>query len=299
MEQSAIEYVPAKSIVYSDKKGYSWFGGEYKMNIYRGCCHGCIYCDSRSDCYQIEDFGKVRAKADALAIIRDDLRRKVKPGVVMSGASSDPYNSFEKDLELTRHALELINAYGFGVGLSTKSPLVTRDGDVLTEIAEHSPVIVKLTVTCADDNLCKKIEPGVAPTSERFAAIEELTRKGIYCGILMMPILPGLTDTEENILTIVRRAKEVGARFIYPSFGLSMRSGQREYMYSQFDTLFPGLREIYDARYGSQYGCPSPKAKTLSAAFRKACDEAGILYKMPEIIRSSRMGYEGTQLSFF
>ncbi|MDL2232729.1 radical SAM protein [Ruminococcaceae bacterium OttesenSCG-928-L11] len=293
-----MEYTPAKHIVYRDK-GYDWFGTEYKMNIYRGCCHGCIYCDSRSDCYQIDRFDTVRAKENALAIIRDDLRRKVKPGVVMTGATSDPYNPFEEELQLSRHALELISAYGFGVGIATKSPLIVRDIDILLDIMEHSPVIAKLTITTVDDDLGKRLEPYAPPVSQRFAALNQLTDKGIFAGVLLMPVLPWITDSPEQILALVERARECGARFIYPWFGLSMRSGQREHLYAQFDERFPGMREKYTAAFGERYNCPSPRAKKLYGLFCAACDAAGILYRMDDIIKSYRMGYEGTQLTFF
>ena len=167
-----MEYVPAKTIVTKTKSSADWFGIDYNMNIYRGCCHGCIYCDSRSDCYGIDQFDKVRVKEDALRIIRDELRRKVKKGVVGTGAMSDPYNPFEQESELTRHALELIDAFGFGAAVATKSALLKRDMDVLLGIKEHSPVICKVTVTTTDNHLAKKIEPHVSLPSERLELIE-------------------------------------------------------------------------------------------------------------------------------
>lgn len=293
-----MEYIPAKTIV-TRNKSTAWFGCEYNMNIYKGCCHGCIYCDSRSECYRVEDFDRVRAKENALAVIRDDLRRKAKPGVVATGAMSDPYNPFEADLQLTRHALELINAYNFGVAIDTKSPLVTRDIDLLNEIREHSPVLVKMTVTAADDALCGQLEPNVAPTSQRFAAIKELAHSGIHCGILLMPVLPYITDSEENLLTIVQLAKENGARFVYPAFGVTLRQNQRLHFYDKLDGLFPGMKERYIKRYGDSYSCTVPQAKKLYHCVAAECDRLGLLYKMQDIVRSYRQGYEGTQLTFF
>jgi DNA repair photolyase len=293
-----VEYVPAKTIVYHDKSP-GWFGGDYKMNLYRGCNHGCIYCDSRSDCYQIENFDMVRAKQNALEIVRNDLRRKVKPGVVLTGSASDPYNRFEKELMLSQGALELINAYGFGVGIATKSDLITRDIDVLRDIASHSPFIVKLTITTADDALAKKIEPGAPSSSERFAAVEALSKSGVYAGIMMTPVLPWLTGTGDNIEKLVRRAKECGAKFIYSYMSMTIRSGQREHMYAAFDRHFPDLREKYTRQYGDAYSCPTPNAKALWARFTAACTKSGLLYDMTDIIRGYRSGYEGTQLTFF
>ena len=293
-----MEYIPAKTIV-TRTKDSAWFGADYNMNIYRGCCHGCIYCDSRSACYRIEDFDRVRAKENALQIIRDDLRRKVMTGVVGTGAMSDPYNPFERELALTRHALELIYAFGFGAAIATKSPLVTRDIDVLQEIKRQAPLLVKLTITTADDALSRKIEPGVAVSSERFLALKTLAAQGIYCGVLLMPVLPWITDTEENILEIVRLAHENGAKFIYPGFGVTLRTGQREYFYAQLDARFPGLRARYEKRYGERYSCGSPKAKQLYARFAEACSDLGLRYKMPSIVQDYKRGYEPPQISFF
>ncbi|MFV0401938.1 MAG: radical SAM protein [Oscillospiraceae bacterium] len=292
-----MEYIPAKTIV-TRNKSTSWFGAQYNMNVYRGCCHGCIYCDSRSACYRIEDFGRVRAKQDALRIIRDDLRRKVKKGIVATGSMSDPYNPYEKKLEITRHALELVSAYGFGAAIATKSPLIARDADVLKEIARFAPVLAKFTITAADDVLSRKIEPGAAPASERFAAMEQLSKEGIYTGVLLMPVLPWITDSAENLSAILHRAKDAGARFVYCSFGLTMREGQREYFYAGLDKEFPGMSARYAARYRDQYSCAIPEAKARWGEVREICDRLGLLYKMPEIIRSSQMGYEGTQLTF-
>ncbi|MDR2932560.1 MAG: radical SAM protein [Oscillospiraceae bacterium] len=293
-----MEYVPAKSIVYRDKSP-DWFGTDYKMNIYRGCCHGCIYCDSRSDCYQIGDFDTVKAKENALDIIRDDLRRKVKRGVVVTGAASDPYNPYEKELLLTRHALELIDIYGFGAGIATKSPLIARDRDILARIAAHDPVIVKITVTCADDAVSRVIEPGVAVTSARFEAMRALADAGLYSGVLMMPLLPFINDTDDNVAEIVRLAGRSGARFIYPAFGLTMRSGQREYLYKALDASFPGVREKYAAQFGGQYSCRSPRAEQLWQIFKKECDAYGIVYRMADIIKGYRADYDEEQLTLF
>ena len=295
-----MEYVPAKTIV-TKAKDTSWFGIDYNMNIYRGCCHGCIYCDSRSDCYQIDNFDTVRAKEDALRIIRDDLRRKVKLGVVGTGSMSDPYNPFEGEMQLTRHALELIDAFGFGVAIATKSTLMMRDMDILESIKEHSPVLCKVTITTADDALSKKVEPHVACSSERFAMLDALGSHGIYAGILLVPVLPFLEDSEENVLAIVRRAHEAGARFIYPAFGMTLRNNQREWYFDKLNEIFPGqnLPEQYIKRYGNRYECHSPRARTLWNKFTQECAKYGILYDMKDITHSYKKNYEVTQLSMF
>lgn len=293
-----MEYIPAKTIV-TRTKSSAWFGTEYNMNLYRGCCHGCIYCDSRSNCYRIENFDSVRAKENALTLIRDDLRRKVKTGVIGTGSMSDPYNPFEREHLLTRHALELINAFGFGVSVATKSSLVTRDIDILCDISEHSPVIVKLTITTFDDKLGEKLEPNVAAASERFEALKKLSNNGVYSGVLLMPVLPFVNDTDENIIQITRAAKENGARFIYPAFGVTLRDGQREYFYQNLDKLFPSLTEKYIKRYGGSYSCSSSRAKELYRLFSEECDKLGLLYKMRDIIRSYKLGYDDRQMRLF
>ena len=179
------------------------------------------------------------AKKNALFIIRNDLRRKVRSGVVGTGSMSDPYNPFEKDLLLTRHALELIDAFDFGAAIATKSTLLLRDLDILQTIKEHSPVLCKVTITTADDILSKKIEPGVPPSSDRFAMIDTLNQAGIFSGILLMPVLPWLEDSEENIRSLVRQAHEAGARFIYAAFGMTLRENQRNWYYAKLEQLFP------------------------------------------------------------
>ncbi len=215
-----LQTVPAKQLVYSMKKGSDWFGADYNMNIYRGCSHGCIYCDSRSACYKNPDFDVIKVKENALELIRDDLRRKAKKGVVATGAMSDPYNPMEKELLLTRNALELINTFRFGAAIDTKSALVERDLDILKDIARHSPVIVKMTITTSDDALCKKLEPNVSVSSERFAALRALADDDIFCGVLMMPILPFINDTEENVLGIVEKAKELNIKSTFLNQGV-------------------------------------------------------------------------------
>lgn len=290
--------VPAKSII-TRQRSSMWFGTEYNMNIYRGCSHGCIYCDSRSDCYQNPDFDTVKVKADALRIIRDDLRRKVKSGVIATGAMSDPYNPLEAELNLTRNSLELVAAYNFGIAIATKSGLITRDIDLLKEIAQASPVLVKMTVTTTDEELCRKIEPNVSSTRARLDAVSKLRDAGIYTGLLMMPILPFINDTEENIERIVSDAHSAGARFIYPTIGMTMRSGQREYFYKKLDAEFPGMRQKYEKRFGLNYVCSSPKAKDLFNLFAAKCDKLGILYEMKDIISSYKMGYDSPQMRFF
>lgn len=293
-----MDTIKAKTIVTVNKSDW-WFGSKFNMNIYKGCVHGCIYCDSRSECYRIENFDTIRSKEDALRIIRDDLRRKKFKGVISTGSMSDPYNPFEKEHQLTRHALELISAYGFGVAIATKSDLVTRDIDVLKEIQKHSPVLVKVTITTADDDLCRQLEPNVCVTSKRFAALKEISDAGINTCILMMPLLPWINDNEENVLSIVRRAHESGVKYIYPAFGVTLRTNQRDYYYQKIDKLFPGLSQKYKEKYKESYQCGIPNHRHISKVFESECKKYGIKYKMQEIIDDYQKGYKKSQMSLF
>ncbi len=294
------ETIRAKSILHKNKSS-DWFGADYNMNLYRGCCHGCIYCDSRSDCYGIEDFDKVRCKADAIKLLEQELRHKTRTGVIGTGSMSDPYNPFEKTELLTRRSLELIDKYRFGCVILTKSSLITRDKDLFTAISEHSPMMCKLTITTADDSLSRLIEPNVSLSSERFEALYELSSAGLFTGITLMPVLPFIEDTEENILKIVRRGAECGVRFIYPAFGMTLRGIQREHYLHSLDRLLPrsGLSEKYAQAFGSSYECISPSAEALWKCFSEECERLGILYRMEDIISASRRKYETEQMSLF
>ena len=293
-----METIQAKTIV-TKTKSSAWFGSDYNMNIYRGCCHGCIYCDSRSECYQVHDFETVKAKENALEIIDNELKRKKKKGVIATGSMSDPYNPFERKNELTRNSLKIVNANRFGIAIASKSSLITRDIDILSDVKEHSPVIAKITITTADDDLCKKIEPHATEVKDRFAAIRSLADAGIYCGILLMPVLPFINDNRSNILDIVRRAGGNGAKFIYAMFGVTLRDIQREYFYERLDDLFPNIRQKYISNYGSRYNCISPKAKGLWDVFRTECIKLGISYRMDDIIKSYKSDYQNRQLTLF
>ena len=295
-----METVPAKHLLHRSKST-AWFGTDHTMNLYRGCCHGCLYCDSRSTCYQDPDFDTVKVKADALRLLRDDLARKARPALINMGAMSDPYNPFEKELLLTRHALELIGAYGCGVAAATKSDLIVRDIDLYREIAQAAPALCMLTVTTADDDLAAKVEPGAPPPSRRLAAVEDLAKVGVFTGVLLMPVLPFLEDTEENILAVVDRTADAGARFVYAAMGMTMREGQREYFLRELDLAFPGqgLGERYWKRYGTRYRCASLRARELWDLFSERCRERGLLYEMRHIISASARGYADRQLTFF
>ena len=295
-----MDYIPAKHILIRSKST-AWFGTDHTVNLYRGCCHGCLYCDSRSDCYRNPNFDRVTAKADALRILRDELARKVRPAFIGMGAMSDPYNPFEEGLLLTRHALELIDAYDCGVSVDTKSDLIVRDVDLYQSIQAHSPVICKLTVTTVDEELAAKVEPRAPSPARRLEAIRKLAEAGLFCGVLLMPVLPFLEDRPEQVLSVVDRAADVGAKFIYSGFGVTMRQGQREYFLRELDRAFPEehLSRRYLARYGDRYRCPSPRARELWEVFTARCRERGLLYQMPHIVSAATRGYGDRQLTFF
>jgi DNA repair photolyase len=294
-----MDFIPAKTIISGYAENNSWFGANYNMNIYKGCSHGCIYCDSRSDCYRVDNFDQVRAKENALAIIERDLKSKRRKGVVGMGAMSDPYNHFEREFKLTAGALEIINRLGFGVAIATKSDLITRDAGIIKEISRHSPVLIKFTITTADDGLCKKIEPNAPLSSLRFKAIHEISQQGVFAGILLMPVLPFIEDNEENIGRIIELAHENGAKFIYPAFGVTLRENQRDWYYKKLDEYFPSVKEKYIKTYGNAYECRSLKAKALWEFFQSKCKDLGIIYRMDEIIAAYKSPYRKEQLSLF
>ncbi|MFR9071299.1 MAG: radical SAM protein, partial [Paraclostridium sp.] len=280
-----MEYIPTKTIVSNYKDNPRWFGINYNMNIYKGCCHGCIYCDSRSNCYQIIDFDRVRIKKNLIEIIKKDLTSKRKKGVVGTGAMSDPYNPFEEKYLLTRQALKLLDEHRFGIAITTKSDLIVRDIDILKRIQKHSPNLVKITITTFDDELCKKIEPNVSTTSDRFKALKKLSDNNIYSGVLLIPILPFINDTEENIRNIIKRAYECGAKFIFSyGIGVTLRSDQREYYFEQLRKIFPNqmLDEKYIKTYGEQYENSSLKSEHLWKVFKEEYEKYNLLYDMKD-----------------
>ena len=296
-----METIPAKTIISGYKDKNSWFGVNYGMNIYQGCCHKCIYCDSRSNCYQIIDFDRVRVKENAVEMIKKELKCKRKKGVVGTGAMSDPYNPFEKKYMLTREALKLVDENRFGISIATKSNLVTRDIDILKKIQSHSPTIVKISITTYDDDLCKKVEQNVCPSSERFKALKELSQNGIYSGVLLMPILPFINDNEENIRNIVRKSYECGAKFIFCALGVTLRSNQREHYFCQLKEIFPtdNLVNRYVDTFGENYVNNSPKGNYLWKIFKEECEKYNLLYKMDDIIEDYKRNYEKSQISWF
>ena len=273
---STVREIEAKVLLSHCKDPEGWFGVKYNMNLYRGCEHHCIYCDSRSECYQIDDFdGELLVKVNAIELLRRELASKRVKGTVGTGAMQDPYTPSEAALNMTGQALEVIAQFRYPVHILTKSDLVLRDVDKLVEINRvHASVC--FTITTADDVLGKKVEPGAPVVSRRFRAAKILAEQGIQVGLTMMPILPFIEDTEENIAQIVARAHESGITYIVPWFGMSLRTRQRAYFYEKLDQLFPGVRAKYQALYGEQYSCVCPSAGRLAQVFHDQRKRYGI-----------------------
>lgn len=294
-----MEFEKVKSILSPNPHGEKWFGVDYNMNLYRGCSHGCIYCDSRSSCYRVFEFDRVRGKKDSIEILERELYSKRKKGIVGMGAMSDPYNPREKKYGLTREALKLIDKYGYGVAIASKSSLIKRDIDILSSISKHSPVIIKISITASSDELSKLIEPNVSLTSERFNILKEMDRNNIYTGLLMMPILPFIGDSEENILNIINLTKKNKGKYIYPYFGVTLRGNQRNWFYNKLDKNFPGIKEKYIENFGDSYSCNSLNQDSLYKIFKNKCEELDISYRMKDIISDYKKKYEIEQISFF
>lgn len=257
------------------------------LNLYRGCQHGCIYCDSRSLCYQFQhDFEDIAVKQNGLSLLEDALRRKKKPCMIGTGSMSDPYMPLEGQLGYTRKMLELICQYGFGAVVLTKSDLVLRDLDLLMKINRKTKCVVQMTLTTADETLCRKLEPGVCTTKRRVEALKTLSREGIPTVVWLCPILPFLNDTRENIQGILEYCQDAGVKgVICFGMGLTLRDGSREFFYKKLDRLFPGVKEEYIKSYGSAYVLNSPNNTRLMQLFHQTCEKADIAHNNDEIFR--------------
>ena len=268
---------------YAEVKGI--LSSDNGMNLYRGCSHGCIYCDSRSKCYNMNhDFEDIEVKSNALELLENALRRKRKRCMIGTGAMTDPYIPLEHRLQHTRKALLLIEKYGFGVALQTKSSRVLRDLDVLKRINEKTKAVVQITLTTADEALCKIIEPNVSTTSERFEALKTLRDAGIPTVVWLCPILPYINDTQENIRAILDMCVEAKVRGVLCfGMGVTMREGNREYFYRQLDRHFPNLKQRYIREFGNNYVVNSPKNNELMKLYHRTCSENGIMHSADEI----------------
>ncbi len=273
------------------------------MNLYRGCTHGCIYCDSRSKCYGMDHiFEDIEVKENALQLLERALKAKRKPCMIGTGSMSDPYIHQEMELNLMGRSLELIEKYGFGVAVQTKSDRILRDLELYRRINEKTKAVVQMTLTTADDELCRILEPNVAVTSRRVAVLKAFREAGVPTVVWLCPVLPFLTDTEENIRAIVELCADAGVTGIVNfGMGLTLREGNREYFYSCLDKNFPGLKEQYIRKYGNAYEIPSPHQKHLLEVFHKTCEEKGICHENQRIfayLREFEEKRQPQQLSF-
>ena len=258
--------------------------GHYGMNIYRGCSHGCIYCDSRSKCYQFtHPFEDIEVKQNAPELLEAALMSKRKKCMIGTGSMSDPYMHCEEKLRLTRKCLEIILRYGFGATLITKSDRVLQDIDLLDAINKKTKCVVQMTLTTFDDDLCRIVEPNVCNTKRRIEVLMEMKKRGIPTVVWLTPILPYINDTEENINAILDACIEADVKgIICFDMGLTLREGDREYYYAALDKYFPGLKQRYMREYGNSYMLPSPNDRELMELFRNKCSEHGIMYKPDE-----------------
>ena len=272
------------------------------MNPYRGCTHGCIYCDSRSECYQMKhDFEDIEVKRNAAAILENQLIRRRQLCMISTGGMCDPYIPLEDELQVTRQCLEVIEKHGFGVAVLTKSARIMRDFDILKKINAKAKCVVQMTLTTFDEDLCRILEPNVQTTAERFAVLEACRDAGIETVVWLCPVLPFINDTEENlkgILDYCIRAKVHG--IICFGFGTTMREGSRDYFYKQLDKHFPGIKQKYIHTFGNSYECPSPNNAKLMRLFQSECENHGILYKMNDVFEYLNNFDQNTgQLSLF
>ena len=270
-----MHFVEAKSIL-SPQNG---------MNVYRGCTHGCIYCDSRSRVYGMKHaFEDIEVKKNAPELLEKALRSKRNKCMIGTGAMSDPYMPCEKELELTRRCLEIIHRHGFGAAVQTKSDLILRDLELLKAINDSSKSVAQITLTTADDGLCSIVEPGVCPTSRRVQALRAFRDSGIPTVVWLSPFLPFINDTEENLRALLDICAEVQVKGIVCfGIGLTLREGDREYYYQALDRHFPGLKRKYCEKYGNAYELPSDNNDRLMAILTDFCREKGILYRMDDV----------------
>ncbi len=274
------------------------------MNLYRGCTHGCIYCDSRSKCYRMNhDFEDIEIKARAEDLLEHTLKRKRTKSMISTGSMTDPYVPIEEELQITRRCLNQIERFDFGLVIQTKSNLIMRDIDILDKINKKTKCVVAMTLTTYDEELCKVIEPGVCTTKERVEVLKAMKEKGIPTIVWLSPILPFINDTEENMRGLLNYCIEAGVYGImYFGAGLTLRDGNREYFYEQLDKKFPGLKDKYIATYGDAYEVNSPNNQELTKIFTDTCREHGIVYDREELFRYMREYKNkttGTQLSIF
>lgn len=271
------------------------------MNIYRGCSHGCIYCDSRSKCYNMDhDFEDIEVKVNAPELLEEALRKKRKKCMIGTGSMCDSYTHIETELNHTRKCLEVIDKYGFGLAIQTKSSRILRDLDILKSINQKAKCVVQITLTTFDEDLCKIIEPAVSTTRERFEVLKIMRDNGIPTVVWLDPILPFINDTEENLRGILNYCIEAKVYGILCfGMGLTLREGNREYFYSKLDRYFPGLKQKYQQKYGYSYEIHSDYNKELMSIFYAECSKHGIVSNYNELFEYMRTFEYNQQMSLF
>lgn len=271
------------------------------INLYRGCQHGCIYCDSRSRCYHMDHrFEDVAVKKNGIELLDLALKRKRRPCMIATGTMSDPYTPIEEDLMMTRRALEVIERHGCGISILTKSDLILRDLDILARINRRSKAVVQMSLTTMDENLCRLIEPAVCTTQKRIEVLHRCQKMGIPTVVWLSPILPWLNDTPENIRGIVESCAAAGVKGIIQfGMGLTLREGSREYYYTQLDRKFPGLKERTIRTYGSAYELRSAHHRELEELFHSLCAKYGIWHDNDQIFQWLGRLEEPEQLHFW
>lgn len=287
-----MHFVDAKSIL-SAKNG---------MNIYRGCTHGCIYCDSRSDCYNMRhDFEDVEVKRNAPELLEKALASKRRLCMIGTGAMSDPYMHCEEKLRLTRRCLEVIDRHGFGVTVLTKSDMILRDADLLCSINSKAKAVVQMTLTTYDEDLCRILEPNVCTTKRRHEVLEAMQKNGIPTVVWFTPVLPFINDTEENLRGILSYCFDAGVKgIICMGIGTTLRDGDREYFYSALDRHFPGMKQRYISQYGNEYICNSVNNGRLMSIFCNECEKHGVMYEPAKVFSYLyEFPEKNEQLSFF
>ena len=275
-----MHFVEAKGILTTN-------GGRCGMNIYRGCSHGCIYCDSRSKCYQFtHPFEDIEVKQNAPMLLEAALKSKRKKCMIGTGSMSDPYMHCETELELTRKCIEIIHRYGFGLAIQTKSDRILRDIDLLDDINKDTKCVVQMTLTTYDDKLCSILEPNVCNTKRRLEVLKMMQERGIPTIVWITPILPFINDTEENVRQILEACAKVGVKGIIDfGMGLTLREGDREYFYAALDKHFPGMKKRYIETYGNAYDLPSPDSGKLTGILKEICMENNMMYKPDDCFR--------------
>ncbi|PWJ71382.1 DNA repair photolyase [Ruminococcaceae bacterium R-25] len=275
-----MHFVEARGLIHN-KDGF------HGMNIYRGCTHGCIYCDSRSLCYQFKhQFEDIEVKQNAPELLERSLKSKREKCMIGTGSMSDPYMHCEKDLRLTRKCLEIIHKYRFGLAIQTKSDMILDDIDLLDAINKDAKCVVQMTLTTYDDDLCSILEPNVCNTKRRIEVLEEMQKRGIPTIVWLSPILPFINDTEENITAILNECARVGVKgIICFGMGVTLREGDREYFYSALEKNFPGLKYRYMSTYGNAYDVQSPDSAKLMRIMKRICKANGMMSDPDECFR--------------